>query len=145
MRQFILTGLVTVIMTMTYGQDLKNEDKELIKTEIQRMLKSDQKYRSLLSYGTLRQETADSIKSLSNDEQMKFMMSNKKKLAKNISDSLWTVQNNLDLENIIVRWSCLGGHFFCQISKQILFKTEDGETHPLAVNRSVLGGARKVI
>jgi hypothetical protein len=44
-----------------------------------------------------------------------------------------------------VRWSCLGGHFFCQISKQILFKTEDGETHPLAVNRSVLGGARKVI
>jgi hypothetical protein len=44
-----------------------------------------------------------------------------------------------------LRWSCLGGHFFCQISKQILFKTEDGETHPLAVNRSVLGGARKVI
>jgi hypothetical protein len=44
-----------------------------------------------------------------------------------------------------MRWSCLGGHFFCQISKQILFKTEDGETHPLAVNRSVLGGARKVI
>ncbi|MCA6368868.1 MAG: hypothetical protein IM631_05415 [Cytophagales bacterium] len=101
MRQFILTGLVTVIMTMAYGQDLKNEDMELIKTEIQRMLKSDQKYRSLLSYGTLRQETADSIKSLSNDEQMKFMMSNKKKLAKNISDSLWTMQNNLDLENII--------------------------------------------
>ena len=88
MRQFMLTGLVTVIMTLTYGQDLKNEDKELIKTEIQRMLKSDQKYRSFLSYGTLRQETADSIKSLSNDEQMKFMMSNKKKLAKNISDSL---------------------------------------------------------
>ena len=50
-----------------------------------------------------------------------------------------------DIQINRVRWSCLGGHFFCQISKQILFKTEDGETHPLAVNRSVLGGARKVI
>lgn len=49
-----------------------------------------------------------------------------------------------DEKKLDLRWSCLGGHFFCQISKQILFKTEDGGTHPLALNRSVLGGARKV-
>jgi hypothetical protein len=101
MRKFILTGLVTIVIGLTYGQDLKSADKELLKTEIQRMLKDDQKYRLLISYGTLSQRTVDSIGNLTNDEQMKFAMSNKKKLNKNISDSLWTMQNKIDMDNII--------------------------------------------
>lgn len=101
MRKFILTGLITAITTLTYGQDLTTVDKESLKTELKRLLKDDQKYRSLISYGTLRQETVDSIKNLSTDDQMKFKMSNMRKLDKKLSDSLWTMQNNIDMENII--------------------------------------------
>ncbi len=101
MRKFVLIVLAIIIETFTYGQDINNTDKELLKAQLQSMLKNDQKYRLLISYGTLRQETIDSIKNLSNDEQMKYKMGNKKKLAKNVSDSLWTIQNNIDLENIL--------------------------------------------
>ena len=53
--------------------------------------------------------------------------------------TLLPMESHTSADTRSVRWPCLAGHFFCQISKQILFKTEDGLIHPLVVNRSVLG------
>ena len=58
---------------------------------------------------------------------------------RSVADGLNYTGYTTDVTKGALRWSCLAGHFFCQISKQILFKTEDGEIHPLVVNRSLLG------
>ncbi len=102
MMNFTLTS--TILLTFSiiaHGQDLRSIEKELLKAELNKLLKDDQKYRSLISYGCLEQEKVDSIKKLSREEQMKYLIYNKKQLNGKISDSLWTLQNKIDMENIL--------------------------------------------
>lgn len=70
-----------------------------ISKELNEMLISDQQYRVKISFGTLEQEYIDSIYALPDAEQMDFWMNKKQKLPKTVEDSLWVLQNAIDLAN----------------------------------------------
>jgi hypothetical protein len=44
-----------------------------------------------------------------------------------------------------MRWSSLARQLFCQISQTDIIQNGGWSIHPLVVNRSVIGGDRKVI
>lgn len=71
-----------------------------ISKELNEMLIRDQQYRVKISFGTLDQRFIDSIYALPDPEQMNFWMDKKQKLPKTIEDSLWQLQNAIDLANI---------------------------------------------
>jgi hypothetical protein len=101
MIKYFLIGLLTISsFSFLSGQNLSTAEKESLTKAIKVLLANDQKYRSFLSYGTLRQELIDSIENLSDEDQVNLMVNNTRKLDKQTSDSLWILQNKIDLENI---------------------------------------------
>lgn len=100
MKIVTATLLLSIITLLASGQHLSNSEKDSLKAEIRRLLENDQKYRSILSIGTLRIETVDSIKNLSCEAKLNFYATNKLTLDKRVSDSLWNLQSQIDFENI---------------------------------------------
>lgn len=102
--QLIIMKKITfslLLLILSVGISLAQSHKMAALTEeLNEMLLSDQQYRVKISFGTLEQEFIDSIYALPDGEQMNFHMNNKKKLPKATEDSLWAVQNAIDLANI---------------------------------------------
>lgn len=78
---------------------LTESEKEVLITELKVMLQSDQYNRSFLSVGSLNQKLIDSVGELSTDDYISFKQSYKSELSKEQKDSLWDIQNAIDLNN----------------------------------------------
>lgn len=76
--------------------DLKKQ--ELI-SELQDMLQKDQYNRSFLSAGSLDKKLIDSLNELTTENYIAFKQSHKSELSKRQKDSLWNIQNKIDLDN----------------------------------------------
>jgi hypothetical protein len=105
MKRLILLGLSLLIFSCS-GND-KNSiktpltisaKKELIK-ELKQMLKNDKRYRSFIAVGTSNQNLIDSIKRLPILDQINFENSHISEFTKVQVDSLWDLQNKIDLKN----------------------------------------------
>jgi hypothetical protein len=75
-----------------------SKKKELIK-EFRQMASYDQRYRTYISMGTTNQKLIDSVKSLPILQQINFENSHISEFSKAQKDSLWALQNEIDLDN----------------------------------------------
>jgi hypothetical protein len=85
--------------------DLNESDIEFLSTEIQKMLDEDQRYRKILSLGTLNDSLlvlGDSLsKTATLEDYVAFTQSIPKTLTKQQNDSLWRIQHQIDSENYL--------------------------------------------
>lgn len=106
MKKILLLLLICVLTIScseqkkeTKKQELTNEIKSQLISELKEMQMLDQLNRSFLQIGTLNQKLIDSVNSLTTEEYFSFLSSKKVELTKAQNDSLSTIQNNLDREN----------------------------------------------
>jgi len=103
----ILTILLSIISCKEQNTEVKKKEltdltepvkAELI-AELKKMKELDQLNRSYLQLKTLDQKLIDSTKNLPTQEYFSFMQSHKSEITKKQEDSLWAIQNKIDLEN----------------------------------------------
>ncbi|MBQ4915497.1 hypothetical protein J8L85_13665 [Maribacter sp. MMG018] len=104
MKKIILIS--TILISLISCKEKKENKKELtdsIKAELiaefKEMKEKDQLNRSYVSLGTFDQKLIDSTKELTTQEYISFMQSHKSELTKKQEDSLWNIQNKIDLRN----------------------------------------------
>mgnify|MGYP000106094846 CR=1 FL=1 len=100
----ILTLIISLFSCQEKKEDVKKKElTESIKTELidelKKMDRADQLNRSYISLGTFDQKLIDSTKNLSMSDYFKFKKSHKKEISKKQIDSLWNIQNEIDLKN----------------------------------------------
>jgi hypothetical protein len=104
-----IIGLILLVSVFTVAcsnqekeikkQEWTNEMKIQLISEFSEMEKLDQLNRSFLQVGTLNQRLIDSVSNLSNQEYFTFLSSHESELSKDQQDSLWSIQNEIDLKN----------------------------------------------
>ena len=104
MKKIILIS--TILISLISCKEKKENKKELtdsIKAELiaefKEMKEKDQLNRSYVSLGTFDQKLIDSTKKLTTQEYISFIQSHKSELTKKQEDSLWNIQNKIDLRN----------------------------------------------
>lgn len=100
----ILVPLIFLFSCWEKNNDVKKKEltesvKAELKAELVKMKETDQLNRSYVSFGTFNQMLIDSIKELSTQGYISFMQTHKSELSKEQEDSLWNIQNKIDLKN----------------------------------------------
>jgi hypothetical protein len=85
--------------------DLSEIQKDSLVSLTKSMLEFDQRYRSIVSLGTLKKELIDKNNEMSEtaslEEYMEFLKSIKKDITQQQTDSLWKLQHKLDYNNYL--------------------------------------------
>jgi hypothetical protein len=85
--------------------DLSETQKDSLVSVTKRMLEFDQRYRSIVSLGTLKKELIEKNNEMSEkaslEEYMGFLKSIKKDITQQQTDSLWNLQHKLDYNNYL--------------------------------------------
>ena len=92
--QIILTFLL-LIQFQSFAQKLSRNEKDSLKIVLDIMGEQDQKHRWEIMYGTNIQSEIDSINSLSIEDKKRIVREHNKQQI----DSLWKIQEKIDLEN----------------------------------------------
>jgi hypothetical protein len=100
----VLTILFSIISCQEKSKEVKKKNltksfKTEIIAELKEMKKNDQLNRSYISNGTFNQKLIDSIKNLTTKDYIVFKQSHKSELTEKQKDSLWGIQNKIDLKN----------------------------------------------
>jgi hypothetical protein len=95
--QIILTFLL-LIQFQSFAQKLSRNEKDSLKIVLDIMGEQDQKHRWEIMYGTNIQSEIDSINSLSIEDKKRIVREHNKNNKQQI-DSLWKIQEKIDLEN----------------------------------------------
>ena len=95
--QIILTFLL-LIQFHSFAQKLSRNEKDSLKIVLDIMGEQDQKHRWEIMYGTNIQSEIDSINSLSIEDKKRIVREHNKNNKQQI-DSLWKIQEKIDLEN----------------------------------------------
>ena len=106
MKKIILISTILISLISCKEKNKEENKKELadsVKAELidefKEMKEKDQLNRSYVSLGTFDQKLIDSTKELTTQEYISFMQSHKSELTKKQVDSLWNIQNKIDLKN----------------------------------------------
>lgn len=100
----ILTIMISLFSCQEKNKEVKKKElseskkAELI-VEFKEMVKVGQLNRFYISLKTFDQSLIDSVKKLTIEENIKFRQTHKSELSKEQVDSLWNVQNKIDLKN----------------------------------------------
>lgn len=78
---------------------LTDSIKRALITELNEMKANDQKNRSYISLGTFNENLIDSVNKLSIKDLISFKQSYRSEISKAQEDSLWSIQNKIDLNN----------------------------------------------
>lgn len=80
-------------------KELSESKKAELIAELKEMEEADQLNRSYISYNTFNQNLIDSVKKLTINEYIKFSQTHQSELSKEQVDSLWIIQNEIDVKN----------------------------------------------
>ena len=100
----LLTILLLSFFTIVYGQKLNKQTRIFLKFKMDSIKVDDQKYRLQLMLGELDKHKLDSLNKLPNNAFLDRINKVGRKevgFSRQISDSLWNIQNRLDSLNAI--------------------------------------------